>query len=336
MLTIIMTISRFVNKTFALWVVLSGVVGFLFPTVFSQVLPFVAPLLGIVMFGMGLCLSPNDFREVLRRPRDVAIGVIAQYTVMPLSAYAIALAFDLPPDLAVGLILLGCCPGGTASNVVTFLARGDVPLSVTITSCTTLLAPIVTPALMYLFANQWLHINPTSMFMSIIQIVLVPVVLGVIVNRIFGHRLESIQAGLPLVSVITIMVIVAGIVAKTHHDLATMGITIFLAVALQNAVGMAAGYFIGKAFKLKISKCKTLCFEVGMQNSALGVALSHLHFAMSPTTALASTIGALWHNITGPIVATWMQKQKDPSEGPSFFDRLEARERELRRTAVTP
>ena len=141
-------VSQFVNKTFALWVVVFGILGFIFPAEFKQVGPYVPYLLGVVMFGMGLTLSAADFREIFRRPRDVFVGVVAQYTIMPLSAYALCELLDLPPDLAVGMMLLGCAPGGTASNVVTFLARGDVALSVTVTSCTTLLAPVMTPGLM--------------------------------------------------------------------------------------------------------------------------------------------------------------------------------------------
>ena len=154
MMKVLAKMSQFVNKTFALWVVIFGIAGFVFPEIFKQIGPWIAPLLGVVMFGMGLTLSPSDFREIFRRPRDVFLGILAQFTIMPGGAFLLCYALDLPPDVAVGLMLLGCCPGGTASNVVTFLARGDVALSVTITSCTTLLAPVMTPALMYLFASQ--------------------------------------------------------------------------------------------------------------------------------------------------------------------------------------
>ena len=176
----LLKVSRFVNKTFALWVVVFGILGFIFPDVFKLFAPYVSILLGIVMFGMGLTLTTADFREIFRRPRDVAIGVAAQFTIMPLSAYALCVLMDLPPDVAVGLLLLGCCPGGTASNVVTFLAKGDVPLSVTVTSCTTLIAPVMTPALMYLFGSEWMSIDPTAMFLSIVQIILLPIAAGIL------------------------------------------------------------------------------------------------------------------------------------------------------------
>ena len=187
-------ISRFMNKTFALWVVVFGALGFVFPQVFKPVGAYVSILLGVVMFGMGLTLTTADFREIFRRPKDVAVGILAQFLIMPLAAFVLCKAFDLPPDLAVSLMLLGCVPGGTASNVVTFLARGDVALSVTVTSCTTLLAPVVTPALMYAFASQWLSIDPTAMFMSIVQVILVPIAAGVIVHKIFGAKVERVAA----------------------------------------------------------------------------------------------------------------------------------------------
>lgn len=308
-------ISRFMNKTFALWVVVFGALGFVFPQVFKPVGAYVSILLGVVMFGMGLTLTTADFREIFRRPKDVAVGILAQFLIMPLAAFVLCKAFDLPPDLAVGLMLLGCVPGGTASNVVTFLARGDVALSVTVTSCTTLLAPVVTPALMYAFASQWLSIDPTAMFMSIVQVILVPIAAGVIVHKIFGAKVERVAAVLPIVSVGAVVVIVAAVVAATRSQILTAG----------------------KVFRMDLPKCKCLCFEVGMQNSALGVALASVHFAASPMTALPSAIGALWHNITGPVVATFFQKWRAADEKKSILDLMEesiAKAREEKTAAV--
>ena len=297
-------ISRFMNKTFALWVVVFGALGFVFPQVFKPVGAYVSILLGVVMFGMGLTLTTADFREIFRRPKDVAVGILAQFLIMPLAAFVLCKAFDLPPDLAVGLMLLGCVPGGTASNVVTFLARGDVALSVTVTSCTTLLAPVVTPALMYAFASA---------------------------------KVERVAAVLPIVSVGAVVVIVAAVVAATRSQILSAGMTAFIVVALQNAFGMALGFAAGKVFGMDLSKCKCLCFEVGMQNSALGVALASVHFAASPMTALPSAVGALWHNITGPVVATFFQKWRAADEKKSILDLMEesiAKAREEKTAAV--
>ncbi len=305
MLKIIESISHFLNKTFALWVVIVAVLGFLFPNVFKQFGPWIPYLLGVVMFGMGLTLSPADFREVFRRPFDVFVGIVGQFTIMPFGAYLVVKLFDLPPEIAVGLLLLGCCPGGTASNVVTFLARGDVALSVTITSCTTLLAPIMTPALMYLLASTWLEINPMAMLMSIVKIILVPIVVGVLMNRFFHRQVEKAVVALPAVSTVTIMLIVASIVAATKSQLISAGFMAFTAVAVHNAIGMLCGYILARICGMNYAKAKCLTFEVGMQNSGLGVALSGLHFAAAPMTALPSAIGALWHNITGPVIASY-------------------------------
>lgn len=317
-------VSQFVNKTFALWVIIFGILGFIFPEIFKLVGPYVPVLLGVVMFGMGLTLSTADFREVVRRPKEVLTGVVAQFTIMPLSAYALCVLLNLPADVAVGMMLLGCAPGGTASNVVTFIARGDVALSVTVTSCTTLLAPIVTPALMDVFANQWLAIDPASMFLSIVQMILLPIAAGVVIHKLAGDKnVEKCVAALPIVSVGAIVVIAAAVVAATRAQLLNVGLLIFAAVAVQNAVGMLLGWYAARFMGMSLSKRKTLAFEVGMQNSGLAVALATLHFAAAPATALPAAVAALWHNVASPAVASWVQKWRDAGEKESFFDRIE-------------
>lgn len=272
-------VSQFVNKTFALWVIIFGILGFIFPEIFKLVGPYVPVLLGVVMFGMGLTLSTADFREVVRRPKEVLTGVVAQFTIMPLSAYALCVLLNLPADVAVGMMLLGCAPGGTASNVVTFIARGDVALSVTVTSCTTLLAG--------------------------------------------DKNVEKCVAALPIVSVGAIVVIAAAVVAATRAQLLNVGLLIFAAVAVQNAVGMLLGWYAARFMGMSLSKRKTLAFEVGMQNSGLAVALATLHFAAAPATALPAAVAALWHNVASPAVASWVQKWRDAGEKESFFDRIE-------------
>lgn len=323
MMKVLAKMSQFVNKTFALWVVIFGIAGFVFPEIFKQIGPWIAPLLGVVMFGMGLTLSPSDFREIFRRPRDVFLGILAQFTIMPGGAFLLCYALDLPPDVAVGLMLLGCCPGGTASNVVTFLARGDVALSVTITSCTTLLAPVMTPALMYLFASQWLAIDPTAMFMSIVQIILLPIAAGVFVHKLLGARIDTAVAALPLVSVLAIVLIAAAVTAASRQQLMNTGLLVFVAVVLHNALGMLFGLLVAKWSGMNLAKCKCMAFEVGMQNSGLGVALASVHFAANPMTALPAAIAALWHNVAGPMLATVFHNWRD-DEKASFFDRMEA------------
>jgi BASS family bile acid:Na+ symporter len=239
-------LSRFVGNTFALWVLLFAALAFFAPAPFKWIGPFVVPLLGIIMFGMGLTLSKDDFKEVGTRPLDVAIGVLGQFIIMPALAWGLAKGLQLPPEIAVGVILVGCCPGGTASNVMTFLARGDVALSVAITSVTTLLAPIVTPALIYLLASQWIEVSAAAMFWSIVQVVVLPIALGLVVQTVLGTKVRGAVAVLPLVSVVAIVAIVAAVVAGNQARIATSGLMIFAVVVLHNGLGLLLGYGLGK------------------------------------------------------------------------------------------
>ena len=296
-------LSQFVGKTFALWVLLFAVLAFYAPAQFKWIGPYIVPLLGIIMFGMGLTLSRDDFREVAKRPLDVAIGVLGQFIIMPALAWVLSKALNLPPEVAVGVILVGCCPGGTASNVMTFLARGDVALSVAITSVTTLLAPLVTPALIYLLASQWLEVSAAAMFWSIVQVVVLPIALGVVAQSLLRDKVKAAVSVLPLVSVAAI---VAAVVAGNQARIATSGLMIFAVVVLHNGLGLLLGYWLAKLTGMEVSKRKALSIEVGMQNSGLGVALATAHF--SPLAAVPSAIFSVWHNISGPLVATLFQR----------------------------
>lgn len=302
-------LSQFIGKTFAVWTLLFAVLAYCSPDTFKWIGPYVVTLLGIVMFGMGLTLSKQDFAEVGRRPGTVLLGVLGQFIIMPGLAWALCQALALPPEIAIGVILVGCCPGGTASNVMTYLARGDVALSVAITSVTTLLAPIVTPALIYLLASAWLEVSAVAMFWSIVKVVVVPIVLGVIVQSLLGKRIKVFVDVLPLVSVAAIVAIVAAVVAGSQERIATTGLTIFAVVVLHNGLGLLLGYLLAKAFGLNVAQRKTMSIEVGMQNSGLGVALATAHF--SPLAAVPSAIFSVWHNISGPIAATIFQRFKD-------------------------
>ncbi|MEF9943580.1 MAG: bile acid:sodium symporter family protein, partial [Burkholderiaceae bacterium] len=235
-------LSRFFGNTFALWVLLFAVLAYTAPAQFRWIAPYIVPLLGLIMFGMGLTLSKADFLEVLRRPGDVALGVAGQFIIMPGLAWLLCTALELPPEIAVGVILVGCCPGGTASNVMAFLARGDVALSVAITSVSTLLAPIVTPALVYLLASQWLEISAIAMFWSIVQVVVLPIALGVAAQSLLREKIKVCVDVLPLVSVAAIVAIVAAVVAVSQAKIASTGLLIFAVVVLHNGLGMLIGY----------------------------------------------------------------------------------------------
>ena len=306
-------VSNFAQSTFALWVIIFAVFSFLVPEGFAWIAPHISLLLGIIMFGMGLTLTTGDFKGIIKAPKSVLIGVLAQYTIMPLLAFGLASLFQLPPEIAVGVILVGCCPGGTASNVMTFMAKGNTALSVTITSISTLLAPILTPSLTLLLASQWLPVSFGAMFMSIVQVVLLPIALGVIVRLMFSKQVKKSVAALPLVSVIGIVAVAAAVVAVNKESILTTGLLIFAVVVLHNVLGLIVGFLIAKLFKLDFSNQKAVSIEVGMQNSGLGATLAMAHFA--PIAAVPSAIFSVWHNISGPLLATWWGKRSADAEG---------------------
>lgn len=264
------------------------------------------------MFGMGLTLSAADFKEVFRRPKYVALGVMCHYIIMPGLAFLLAWGLNLPPEVAVGVILVGCCPSGTASNVMVFLARGDVALAVSIASVSTILAPIVTPLLILLLASKWVDINMWSLFVSIIQVVIIPLALGFVIRKFFGKQAEASAKALPLVSTIAIVMIVAGVVAGSHDKLATTGPLIFAVVILHNVLGFLLGFLLARLFGMDLAKQKAVAMEVGMQNSGLGVAIATVNF--SPIAAVPSAIFSVWHNISGSILATIFRRMGEKKE----------------------
>lgn len=305
-------ISTVAGNTFAIWVILFGGLAFILPSGFTWIAPHISLLLGIIMFGMGLTLSLDDFKGIMKSPKSVIIGVVAQYTIMPLIAFGLAHLFQLPPEVAVGVILVGCCPGGTASNVMTFLAKGNTALSVTVTAFSTILAPILTPALTLLFASKWLPVSAGDMFLSIVQIILIPIILGIIVRLLFHKQVEKSVQVLPLISVIGIVAVAAAVVSVNTEHIATTGLLIFSVVILHNTLGLLIGFLLGKAVGLNFSDQKAISIEVGMQNSGLGSALAVAHFA--PIAAVPSALFSVWHNISGPLLATWWGK-KSTDEG---------------------
>lgn len=299
---------RLIDRYFILWLLIVSCIAYFFPSPFTGISPWIPLLLGVVMFGMGITLSAGDFRLILKQPVPVLIGVAAQYIIMPVAAYLIAVLFQLPPDLAAGMILVGASPGGTASNVIVYLAKGDVPLSVTMTTVSTLLAPILTPLLMLLLANQWLPVEPWSLFQSIVQVVIVPIVLGLLVKRFFPVAVKKATHALRAVSVLAIITIVAGIIANGADQLLAVPI-IFLAVILHNLAGLALGYLAAHLLRQDEARCRAISVEVGMQNSGLAVALAAAHF--NPIAALPGAIFSVWHNISGSLLASYWGKKTE-------------------------
>lgn len=301
--------SAFVGKTFAVWVLLFAVLGFVFPDTFKFFGPYIVTLLGIIMFGMGLTLSLEDFREVVRRPVDVGIGVAAQFLIMPLLAVVLTKIIPMAPEVAAGVILVGCCPGGTSSNVMTYLGKGDVALSVACTSVTTLAAPLVTPFLVWFFASTYLPVDAMAMFISIVKVILVPLALGVLAQKLIPGVVKAAVPVLPLVSVTGIVLIVAAVVAGSKGAIATSGLMIFAVVVLHNGIGYLLGFTAAKLSGMPLAKRKAIAIEVGMQNSGLGAALANAHF--SPLAAVPSAIFSVWHNISGALLANYFARMKD-------------------------
>lgn len=303
--------TQFIQKTFALWVIVFAALALWQPELFVWLKAYIPWILGIIMLGMGMTMTVDDFKGVLQSPKAVLIGVVAQFVVMPGLAYVLCKLFNLPPEIAVGVILVGCCPGGTASNVITYMAKGNVALSVACTSVSTLLAPVLTPAIFYLLASQWLKIDAASMFISILQVVLLPIIVGLILRTWLKRQVESYIQVMPLVSVIAIVAIVAAIIGGSKAAILQSGLLILAVVILHNGLGYLLGFTAARFFKLPYADSKAIAVEVGMQNSGLGVALAAVHYAASPITAVPSAIFSLWHNISGPALATyWASKHK--------------------------
>lgn len=310
---VLQSISAVAGKYFAVWVILIALLAFFFPVAFLGFGSYITILLGVVMFGMGLTLKPVDFKIIFKSPLPVVIGVAAQFLIMPFAAFAIAYVLKLPPELAAGLVLLGCVPGGTASNVMVYLAKGNLALSVAMTSLSTLLAPVMTPLLLLLLAGQWLPVNPVSMFLSIVQVIIIPIALGILVQRFFPKAVAKSVTIVPLISVAAILIIVSAVTAANAQNVISSGFIVFLAVFLHNGFGLLLGYLTAMAMGLNETDRRAISLEVGMQNSGLGVALATAHF--SPLAALPSVWGAIWHNISGPILATiWSKKSADKKE----------------------
>ena len=306
-MTALARFSRFVGNSFALWVLAFAALGFLFPDTFRQLTPWIVTLLGIIMFGMGLTISGRDFAEVLRRPYQVGVGVAAQFVIMPLLAVVLTLLIPMSPEVAAGVILVGCCPGGTSSNVMTFMAKGDTALSVACTSVTTLMAPVVTPFLVLMLASEYLPVDAWAMFQSILKVVLLPLALGFAAQRLLPALVRAAVPMLPLVSVTGIVLIVAAVVGASKGAIIQSGAMIFAVVALHNVLGYLIGYLAARVAGVDLAGRKAISIEVGMQNSGLAAALATAYF--SPVTAVPAAIFSVWHNISGAVFASWLARR---------------------------
>jgi BASS family bile acid:Na+ symporter len=297
-------LCKWISDYMGVLVLVSALLALAFPEVLGHLkTSLINPLLGVIMFGMGLTLRAEDFRVVFSRPKDVIIGCLAQFTVMPLLAFALSRVFSLNEALTVGVVLVGCCPGGTASNVITYLAKGDLALSVGMTATSTLLAPVLTPLLVWLLVGETVDVNVAGMLLSILWVVILPIALGLLVKRLWPRTTERATAYLPALSSVAICLIVMIVIAANAGKLLSGGWIIVLVVMLHNVLGLAVGYLIGVLLKMTPAKRKAISVEVGMQNSGLASSLATLHFAAYPMATIPGAVFSVWHNISGAIVA---------------------------------
>ncbi len=305
-----MKLYRYISDYMGLVVLAAAVLALCFPETLGQIPPMVINyLLGVVMFGMGLTLNLHDFRIVFSRPKDVITGCLAQFTVMPLLAWALVRLFSLDEALALGVVLVGCCPGGTASNVITYLAKGDLALSVGMTGVSTLLAPLLTPLLTWTLAGKSIQVDVASMFLSILWVVILPIAVGLLVKWLWPRFTQRTTDYLPALSSLVIAAIVAIVIADNAEKLLAGGLIIVLVVMIHNVCGLSLGYLIGRLLRLSESKKRAISIEVGMQNSGLASSLATLHFAAYPLATIPGAIFSVWHNLSGAAVA-WLYRRQ--------------------------
>ncbi len=260
-------------------------------------------LLMVIMFGMGLTLKPDDFILIFKRPKDIICGIIAQYSIMPFIAFILCYLFHLNSALTAGVVLVGTCPGGTASNVITYLSKGDIALSVCMTGVNTLLSVILTPLITYFILKTTIEVNLLNMFLSIVNVILIPIILGFIFNKFFNKFTKKILNFLPVFSLIAICMIVACVVSHNAEKIHTCGFIILSVVILHNALGYILGFLIGKSLKMPHDKIKAFSVEIGMQNSGLATSLANTAFPLLPLATVPGAIFSVWHNISGAILA---------------------------------
>ena len=304
-------ICHYISEYMAVLVLVAAVLAVAFPSVLQPVpTKSINYLLAVIMFGMGLTLNVHDFKIVFSRPKDIIIGCLAQFTVMPLLAWGLCKAFQLDEALALGVVLVGCCPGGTASNVITYLAKGDLALSVGMTGVSTILAPLLTPLLTWALAGERIHVDVAGMMLSVLMVVILPIVAGLVIKSLWPRFTEKATDYLPAFSSVAIAFTVAIVVSANASKLLAGGLVIVVVVMLHNLCGLGIGCLIGRVLRLSEPKKRAIAIEVGMQNSGLASALATLHFAAYPMATIPGAIFSVWHNISGALVA-WMFRRNE-------------------------
>lgn len=301
------------NRLFPVWAVLLAVVAAVVPDWFTGLAGQIKLLLMVIMFAMGLTLSGSDFARVVKSPAPIAVGVVLQFLIMPLAALAISRVLSLSPELTVGMVLVGATAGGTSSNVMTWLAGGRVALSVSMTMVSTLISVVATPLLTLLLVGKSVDVPAAGMLLSIAQLVVGPIVMGVVVHHLLGKRIKAVEPALASLAMLSIVLIIAIVVALNAGRLATLGPIVALAVIAHNGVGLAGGYALAKAMRFDERTARTIAFEVGLQNSGLAVALANQFFTAS--AALPGALFSVWHNVSGSLLAGWWKRRPLSEEG---------------------
>ena len=302
------SVVKVFTSLFVVWVTVVSVFAYFYPPAFTWIKPYIEYGLGMIMFGMGMTLIPADFTRVIRMPRAVICGIFGQFMIMPLVAVALVNVFQLDNELAMGFIILGCCPGGLASNVIAYLSKADVALSVTMTAISTILAVLLTPLLIQFYGGHFLPVDAGKLFESVVKIVLAPVLLGITIRYLLGENTRTFLEIFPAISVMTIVILCAAIIALSKDDIRNAFGIAALLVVLHNAFGLAFGYLLARLFRLPETACRTVAVEVGMQNSGLGMSLATLHF--TSLSALPCSLFSVWHNISGSALATFWSRRE--------------------------
>ncbi|ALM82712.1 bile acid:sodium symporter family protein [Bordetella sp. N] len=290
-----------ITRLFPVWAVLASLVAYFSPSSVAGIAPYVTTLLTIIMLAMGVTLSLGDFKRVFTRPAPVVAGIVLHYLVMPLAAWLIAKVLRMPPDLTTGMVLVGSVASGTASNVMIYLARGDVALSVTISALSTLVGIFATPLLTRLYVDASIVVDVHGMLVSIVQIVALPIIAGLVIHHLFTSFVRRIEPLLPLISMVAILLIIAAVVGGTQASIASVGLVVAVGVILHNGLGLLGGYWGGRLLGFDEAICRTLAMEVGMQNSGLAATLGKLYF--TPLAALPGALFSVWHNLSGSLLA---------------------------------
>ena len=305
-------LGKIMSKYMTILIIGALVYSFIQPKTFLWVVPNMNTILQILMFSVGVTISIDQFKLVLERPKDVFIGALGQFTIMPIVAFLICKLMNLPPEISIGVILVGCCPGGISSNVMSFIAKGDVALSVSLTTVSTLIAPIVTPALTLILAGSYIDVSLYSMFLSIIKIVLIPIIVGILCNKYLPKVSEVTEKCIPMLSSLSLMCLVAGVTSNSLDNLKTTGVLLFIAVIIHNVFGHLLGYILAYKFGMDEEKRRVVSLEVGMQNTGLATTLAVSHFSL--LAALPAAISGTWQTIFSAVLANYWSKKSEEKE----------------------